>query len=87
MAALRGFEAEWAAASVGTDGSDYVPNVAGAVVDNSSLDKLLGMGLDLPRYLEKYDSGTVLEKLGDALIETGPTGTNVCDIMVYSLRG
>ncbi|MFC1962229.1 glycerate kinase [Chloroflexota bacterium] len=83
MRALRDYPRQWVMASVGTDGSDFLPDVAGAVVDSNSLPKAAALGLDALSYLERYDSNTLLSKLGDSLIVTGNTGTNVGDVVVY----
>jgi len=86
MLSMEGCPTEWVVASAGTDGSDYLPDVAGAIVDNNSLDKLRKQGVDAGAYLDRYDSNTLLEKLGDSIIVTGDTGTNVGDITVYILK-
>ena len=70
---------------VGTDGSDYLPDVAGAIVDNSSLLRAKDTGLDVAACLNRYDSNTLLGALGNSLVVTGDTGTNVGDIIVYVL--
>jgi len=87
MTALREYAGEWAMASVGTDGSDYVLETAGAIVDHDSLEAARVRGLDVESYLERYDSNGLLSALGNCLIETGNTGTNVCDVIVYVLGG
>ncbi len=84
MIALSSYPGEWVVASVGTDGADFIPEVAGAIVDNSSLSS--ARSLDIKSYLDHYDSHTLLAKMGRSLIVTGSTGTNVGDIIVYALR-
>ncbi|WP_282119045.1 glycerate kinase type-2 family protein [Ruegeria atlantica] len=59
----------------GTDGTDGPTNAAGAVVDG----KTWGKGADTA--LQQADSGSFLDKSG-ALLVTGPTGTNVMDLVV-----
>ena len=86
MLALENYIGEWVAASAGTDGSDYLPGVAGAIIDNSSILELRRQSLDIRTYIERFDSNTLLMKLGNALIKTGDTGTNVGDIMVYTFK-
>jgi glycerate-2-kinase len=81
MLAMHPYPGDWLVASVGTDGSDFLPDVAGAIVDHRSLDK--ASGLDVSSYLDRYDSNTLLDKIGDSLVITGDTGTNVGDVMVY----
>ena len=64
-------------ASDGMDNSD----VAGAVVDSSTIKKAEELSLDVDLYLNSFDSYTFFEKTGD-LIMTGPTGANVSDLMI-----
>jgi glycerate 2-kinase len=67
--------------SVGTDGNDGGSEDAGAVVDNDSIEYGTQLGLDAEASLARADAGTYLEAIG-ALIRTGPTGTNVMDLML-----
>jgi len=85
MLAMSRYAGEWVVASVGTDGSDFLPDVAGAIVDRGSLNKARAKGLDIDDYLERFDSNTLLEQIGGSLVETGDTGTNVGDVIVYFL--
>jgi len=68
-------------ASMGTDGLDGSTDAAGAIVDGHSLELALSEGLDAEAYLRENDSYAYFQRLGD-LIVTGPTGTNVSDILV-----
>ncbi len=86
MLAMKEYAREWVVASVGTDGSDFLPDVAGAIVDNNSLANARAKGIDVESYLDRYDSNTLLKKTGGSLIVTGNTGTNVCDIIIYALK-
>lgn len=81
--AMQGFDCSWVVASVGSDGSDYMPDVAGAIVDNRSLDSARVAGLDVEDFIERFDSNTLFKKMGRSLVMTGPTGTNVSDIVLY----
>jgi len=83
MVAMEKYLGEWVVASVGTDGSDFLPDVAGAIVDQNSIDIARAKGIDVNYYLERFDSHTLLERIGNSLIITGDTGTNVGDIMIY----
>jgi len=74
---------QWLVVSVGTDGSDFLPDVAGAIVDRNSLETAKAKQIDIEAYIERCDSHTLLEKIGNSLIVTGDTGTNVGDIIVY----
>ncbi len=86
MLAMKEYPGEWVIASVGTDGSDFLPDVAGAVIDNHSLDNAEAKGIDVKPYLDRYDSNTLLNKIGGSLVITGDTGTNVGDVIIYLLH-
>ena len=85
MLAMQGFTPPWLVASVGTDGSDFLPEVAGAMVDDRSLHEARAAGLDVEDYIARFDSNTLFTRMGRSLIITGPTGTNVSDILLYLL--
>ncbi len=86
MLAMAPYHGEWVVASVGTDGSDFLPEVAGAIVDHNSLNKAGKKKIDVKAYLDRYDSNTLLAQIGGSLIITGATGTNVADVMLYLFR-
>jgi len=67
--------------SGGTDGEDGPTDAAGAILDASILDAARERGLDPSDYLARNDAYRFFEPLG-ALIKTGPTHTNVCDVRV-----
>jgi hydroxypyruvate reductase len=67
--------------SVGTDGTDGPTEDAGALVDGGTLERASLAGRDANEALARADSGTLLEASGD-LIRTGPTGTNVMDLVL-----
>ncbi len=67
--------------AAGTDGSDGPGEVAGALVDGGSKARAEEEGFSLALALANADSGTFLAASGD-LIETGPTGSNVMDLVV-----
>ena len=67
--------------SAGTDGTDGPTDAAGAFVDGATLARARSMGLDPEAFLRDNDAYTFFDKLGD-LLRTGPTGTNVMDLMV-----
>ncbi|HWZ30298.1 MAG TPA: glycerate kinase [Bryobacteraceae bacterium] len=67
--------------SAGTDGSDGPTDAAGAIADETTVPRARALGLDPRQFLEANDSYHFFEKL-NALIKTGPTGTNVMDIRV-----
>lgn len=67
--------------SGGTDGEDGPTDAAGALVDASVLAAMRQRNLDPADYLARNDAYRFFEPL-DALIKTGPTHTNVCDLRV-----
>lgn len=67
--------------AAGTDGSDGNTEDAGALVDGGTLQRGALDGLDARDCLARADSGTFLASSGD-LIQTGPTGTNVMDLVL-----
>lgn len=67
--------------AAGTDGSDGPGEAAGACVDGGTLARGALEGLDANAALEQADSGRFLAAAGD-LIDTGPTGTNVTDLVI-----
>ena len=73
-------------ASFGTDGVDGPTGAAGALCDSSTLRRAEGLGLDPARFLRDNDSYTFFRALGDLLV-TGPTGTNVNDVMIFAKAG
>jgi glycerate 2-kinase len=87
MLAMQGYASPWLVVSAGTDGSDYLPDVAGAMVDNRSLDVAKASGMDVEGYIQRFDSNTLFTRMGRSLIKTGPTGTNVSDVLLYLLGG
>ena len=85
MLAMQGHIPPWLVASVGSDGSDFLPDAAGAMVDDRSLHEARAAGLDVEDYITRFDSNTLFTRMGRSLIITGPTGTNVSDILLYLL--
>jgi hydroxypyruvate reductase len=64
-----------------TDGSDGPGDDAGALVDDRTIARGEAEGLSAQACLAKADAGRFLAAAGD-LISTGPTGTNVNDLVV-----
>ncbi len=67
--------------SAGTDGTDGPTDAAGAVADGDTWARAKEVGLDPLRALEENDAYHFFEGLGD-LIKTGPTLTNVMDVIL-----
>jgi glycerate 2-kinase len=72
--------------SAGTDGVDGNSEAAGAVVDCHSYEKAHVLGISIDDYLNRNDSTRFFEQTGDLII-TGPTGTNVMDIIILLIGG
>jgi glycerate-2-kinase len=68
-------------ASIGTDGVDGSTDAAGALVDSSTLTRAQEKGMNAREYLDNNDSYNFFLPLND-LILTGPTGTNVNDLII-----
>lgn len=66
--------------ALATDGTDGPTDAAGAVVTGATVGRARELGLDPRTALEANDSYHFFEALGD-LILTGPTGTNVNDLL------
>ncbi len=64
-----------------TDGDDGISGAAGAVVTGDTLARARALKLDVQDFLRRNDSFSFFSALGDALI-TGPTGTNVNDLVL-----
>jgi hydroxypyruvate reductase len=67
--------------AAGTDGTDGASDDAGALVDGESCARIALAEIDVEESLRTADSGTALAAAGD-LIHTGPTGTNVGDLVI-----
>ena len=67
--------------SGGTDGSDGPTDAAGALADGTTLARAAARGLDTRAFLSNNDAYHFFQPLGD-LIVTGPTNTNVNDVMM-----
>lgn len=66
--------------SLATDGDDGPTDAAGAVVTAESAQWAESLGLRAADYLSRNDAYPFFDALGD-LIKTGPTGTNVNDLI------
>lgn len=67
--------------SFGTDGVDGATKAAGAFADSTTFERAKTLGLEPRLYLKNNDSHSFFRALGD-LVVTGPTGTNVNDVML-----
>ena len=67
--------------SCGTDGIDGNTEAAGAIVDGETMARARTLRLDPTDFLRENNSYAFFQALGD-LIVTGPTGTNVADLLI-----
>jgi hydroxypyruvate reductase len=67
--------------ALATDGSDGPTDSGGATVDGATASAIRAAGIDPVRSLLENDSYPALDAVG-ALVRTGPTGTNVNDLLV-----
>ena len=77
---MRDGAGAWVLAA-GTDGTDGPGEDAGALVDARTVARGTAAGLDPVNSLRTADAGAFLAASGD-LVYTGPTGTNVMDLVV-----
>lgn len=70
--------------SLGTDGVDGPTDAAGGLVDHTTASRTAALGLSIHRALADNDAYPCLQRLGD-LVVTGPTGTNVGDLVVIAM--
>lgn len=68
-------------ASLGSDGTDGPTDAAGGIVDGRTEAELRAEGVSIPEVLRENDAYNALKKV-DALLMTGPTGTNVNDVAI-----
>lgn len=74
-----------AVASLGSDGTDGPTDAAGGIVDGTTARMLRDKGISIPEVLRNNDAYNAL-KQADALLMTGPTGTNVNDVSVVLVK-
>src|SRR5437867_7718530 len=79
-ASIAGYE-RIVVGSIATDGVDGPTDAAGAIADGTTVKRGKRLGMDAEDYLRKNDSYNYFRRLGD-LTMTGPTATNVDDIMI-----
>lgn len=67
--------------TLATDGTDGPTNAAGATVNEQTIDRALALGLDANMALDRHDSYSFFQQLGDLHL-IGATGTNVADLTI-----
>ncbi|MDJ1492780.1 glycerate kinase [Cytophagaceae bacterium DM2B3-1] len=71
--------------SAGTDGTDGPTDATGALADSATLFEAIELGIDGNVYLKNNDSYHFFQQVGGHLI-TGPTQTNVMDLIVVLIH-
>ncbi|MCK9356145.1 MAG: DUF4147 domain-containing protein [Dehalococcoidia bacterium] len=89
LASLSIADTGWTVLAAGTDGIDGTSPAAGAVITGETVPLAESHGLSPARYLAAFDSFGFFKELESrtgrrSLVVTGPTGTNVNDIMLWS---
>ena len=72
-------------ASLGSDGTDGPTDAAGGIVDGKTEEILKEKKINISEVLKENDAYNAL-KAADALLMTGPTGTNVNDVAILLIR-
>jgi glycerate-2-kinase len=67
--------------AAGTDGTDGPTDAAGGFADGDTTARARAAGFDLVETLQANDSYRLLQGAGDLFV-TGPTGTNVMDLVL-----
>lgn len=70
--------------TLATDGEDGPTDAAGAYVDGQTIQRAQQLGLDPLEYLQNNDAYNFFRQTGELII-TGPTGTNVNDLVFIFL--
>jgi hydroxypyruvate reductase len=68
-------------AALGTDGTDGPTDAAGAIAFANTVQRARDLGCNAQDFLAHNNSYAFFNALGD-LIKTGPTGTNVADVVI-----
>lgn len=70
--------------AVGTDGTDGPTDAAGAFADGGTVARARALGRDASDALARHDAYAFFDAEG-GLLRTGPTGTNVMDLLLISV--
>jgi glycerate-2-kinase len=77
---MKDCQSEFYFCSLGTDGTDGPTDAAGAWIDENTISKVARKDMSIADYLKRNDSYHFFKEI-DQLIITGPTRTNVMDII------
>lgn len=81
LAGLKYLKSGQVVLALASDGFDNTPS-AGAIADTNSLVRAKQLGIDPEVYLSQNDSYSFFKEIGD-WIDTGPTGSNISDLLIY----
>ena len=81
LLSLKNVAEQYVLVSCGTDGTDGPTDAAGGIISNKTWEKVKSLQMKPQEFLDQNDAYHFLEKVG-GLIKTGPTGTNVMDIII-----
>jgi glycerate-2-kinase len=81
LLSMKNSSQQYVIASCGTDGTDGPTDAAGGIVLPDMWKKIKQLNLNAQAYLDENNAYPFLEQI-DGLIVTGPTGTNVMDIIL-----
>jgi len=76
------FQRDCVFVAAATDGSDFLPGVCGAIVDNETYEAAKAAGLRINDFISQNNTYFLHKKL-DNLILADYTDTNVCDLMIF----
>ena len=82
---LQEYERIFTLLSAGTDGTDGPTDAAGAIISKHSITNMRNLNLQPEAFLKKHNSYNFFEKT-DSLFKTGPTGTNVMDLVIVLIE-
>ncbi|MDY6821011.1 MAG: DUF4147 domain-containing protein [Deferribacterota bacterium] len=82
---LSEFDYKIYVAAFGTDGLDGPTDAAGAIISKGLLERAKKCGISIEEFLYNNDSYNFFKKVGGHII-TGPTGTNVCDVILLLIK-
>lgn len=82
---MKGLKRNWTAASICSDGRDHIDGISGAIVDQDLISQAETEGVDYEKHIRNFDTYRLYQRLGNNLLETGLTGTNVGDLVVFLL--
>jgi len=85
LLAMKGEKNQYLIASCGTDGTDGPTDAAGGMIDPDVWTKANDVGISPLEFLENNDAYAFFSQTG-GLIMTGPTGTNVMDIILILVK-